>query len=274
MSAAAQTRDVSRPVPFATAFRGIFELSLEAMLWSRRTLFMAVLVGLPAVIALIYRIVLATGRVPPASPHDTLGYMIVTYEIGNALPLAALFYATALISDEVEGKTITYLLSRPIRREAILAGKFAAYLATTLSLALPAAVVIFFLLATTSGWRGVSLSVADLARDLGVIALTLVAYGALYTLMGVLLRRPLVPGLLFAYGWEWLYKLPGSLPRYTLTAYLRSLVSHRVAEEGLEGLFLQVLPVGTSLGVVVGASAVFLAAAFWIFSQREYVLPQ
>jgi len=77
MSAATQTRDVSRPVPFATAFRGIFELSLEAMLWSRRTLFMAVLVGLPVVFALIYRVVLALGRVPPISSRDLLAIVIV-----------------------------------------------------------------------------------------------------------------------------------------------------------------------------------------------------
>ena len=49
------------------------------------------------------------------------------------LPLAALFYATSLVADEVEGRTLTYLLTRPITRASILAGKFAAYLATTLT---------------------------------------------------------------------------------------------------------------------------------------------
>ena len=56
----------------------------------------------------------------------------------------------SLIADEVEGKTLTYLLTRPLRRPSILAGKFAAYLVTTLALALPAVVVTFFLLVPPS----------------------------------------------------------------------------------------------------------------------------
>jgi len=42
--------------------------------------------------------------------------------------LLALFYGTAIISDEVDNKTLTYLFTRPIRRETIILGKFAAYL--------------------------------------------------------------------------------------------------------------------------------------------------
>jgi ABC-type transport system involved in multi-copper enzyme maturation permease subunit len=35
-----------------------------------------------------------------------------------------------------------------------------------------------------------------------------------------------------------------------------------------------VLPSGQALAVLIGVSAVFLAAAAWIFSTREYVLEQ
>jgi len=68
--------------------------------------------------------------------------------------------------------------------------------------------------------------------------------------------------------------LPGYLPRFTLTAWLRSLIHHRPAQEGLAGLFQQVLPSGQALVVLVGVSIAFLAAAAWIFSNREYVLEQ
>jgi ABC-type transport system involved in multi-copper enzyme maturation permease subunit len=104
--------------------------------------------------------------------------------------------------------------------------------------------------------------------------LTLVAYGAFFALLGVLLKRPVIPGLMFLYGWELLANLPGYLPRFTLTAWLRSLVHHRPAQEGLSGLFQQVLPAGQGLAVLIGVSAALLAAAAWIFSTREYVLEQ
>jgi ABC-type transport system involved in multi-copper enzyme maturation permease subunit len=268
-------RDTSRPLPFAKGTRAVFDLSLEGMVWSRRTLLMGLLVWVPVLVAVAYRVVLASypaAGVPPAA--DIYAVIVAVYWIRNVLPLAALFFATALVADEVEGRTLTYLLTRPLTRASIFAGKFGAYLATTLALALPSVVVTFFVLISARGGSVVGASVGDLFRDAGVAALTLVAYGALFALLGVLLKRPVIPGLLFLYGWELMANLPGYLPRFTLTAWLRSLVHHRPAEEGLAGLFQQVLPVGQGLVVLVVASAAFLTAAAWIFSRREYVLEQ
>jgi len=266
-------RDLTRPVPFLRAARAVFDLSLEGMVWSRRSLLMVALLFGPALLALAVRIALT--RLPPrVGAFDLYGLMIAFVYVRNALPLAALFYATALISDEVEGKTITYLLTRPIQRVSILAGKFAAYLVTTLSLALPAVVITFFVLNTIRGWSGIGALVPELFRDMGVMILTLVVYGAFFTLMGVLLRRPVIPGLLFLFVWELLANAPGYLPRFTITAYLRSLIHHRPPDEGLAEIFAQVLPTALCLEAVGGMIVVFLAGAAWIFSTREYVLDQ
>jgi ABC-type transport system involved in multi-copper enzyme maturation permease subunit len=267
-------RDTSRPLPFATGARAVFDLSLEGMGWTRRTLLMGLLVGLPVLVSILYRLVANRPGVRVLPATDLYAVIVAVYWIRNVLPLVALFFATALVADEVEGRTLTYLLTRPLTRASIFAGKFAAYLATTLALALPAVVLTFFALQSARGWAAVGPAVGDLFRDLGVAALTLVAYGALFALLGVLLKRPVIPGLLFLYGWELMANLPGYLPRFTLTAWLRSLIHHRPAEEGLAGLFQQVLPVGEALTVLVGVSAVFVTAAAWIFSTREYVLEQ
>ncbi len=268
-------RDTSRPLPFATGARAVFDLSLEGMMWTRRTLLMGVLAALPILFAIVYRVVLAT---QPAAellpPGDLYAVIVALYWIRNVLPLAALFFATSLVADEVEGKTLTYLVTRPLTRHSIFAGKFTAYVVTTLSLALPAGVLTFFILLSTRGFAGIPPAVGDLLRDLGVMALALVAYGSFFALLGVLWKRPVIPGLMFLYGWELMANLPGYLPRLTLTAWLRSLIHHRPAEEGLAGLFQQVLPAGQSLAVLIGVSVAFLAAAAWIFSTREYVLDQ
>ena len=147
-------------------------------------------------------------------------------------------------------------------------------MATTLALSLPAIVVSFFLLATANGVAGIGAKVPDLFRDLGVMALALLAYGALFTFVGVLLRRPVIPGLLFIFIWEMLAYLPGWMPRFTLTAWLQSLIRHRPAQEDLSGMFGQVLPAALSLEVLTVATASFLALALWIFSRREYVMEQ
>jgi ABC-type transport system involved in multi-copper enzyme maturation permease subunit len=260
-------------VPFLPSARAVFGLSLEGMLWSRRSLVLGLLLGIPVLLAIAYRVVLAAHLPAEITGSDLYGYLVALFWVRNALPLAALFYATALIADEVEGKTLTYLLTRPVQRRAILAGKFAAYVVTTLCLALPAAVVTFFVLATSKG-ANVAASVPDLFRDLGVVSLTLVVYGALFALMGVLMKRPLIPGLLFLYVWELIANLPGYMPRFTVTAWLRSLVTHRPAGRGMSELFGQVLPADLSLMVLTGLTAAFLFLAIRIFSRREYVLDQ
>ena len=268
-------RDTSRPLPFLAGARAVFDLSLEGMLLSRRSLLMGLLVGLPVILAIVYRVLLAAdvpNRAVP--PLDLYAIVVAVYWIRNVLPLTALFHATSLVADEVDDRTLTYLLTRPLTRPTILAGKFAAYLAASLGMALPAGVLTFFILLTARGWSGVGASVPDLFRDLGVVALTLLVYGALFTLLGVLLRRPVIPGLLFLFGWELMANLPGYLPRFTLTAWLRSLIRHRPAQEGLAELFGQVQPTGLSLIVILVSTVVFLAAAAWVFSEREYVLDQ
>lgn len=271
----ASARDVTRPLPFRRAARAVFDLSLEGMIWTRRSILMAILVGMPVVFAILYRVVLSSSaRVQPVTPHDLYAVVVAIYWIRNVLPLAALFYATALVADEVEGKTLTYLLTRPLSRASIFAGKFAAYLVTTLTLALPAAVVTFLVVLSARGSAGVGPAVPDLLRDLAVMALTLLVYGAFFALLGVLLKRPVIPGLVFLYGWELLANLPGYLPRLTITAWLRSLVNHRPAQEGLAGLFQQVLPAEQAVPVLLVASIVFLFLAARIFSVREYVLEQ
>lgn len=267
-------RDTTNPLPFGRAARAVFDLSLDGMVFSRRSLLMALLVAAPAAFAILYRVLSATQGEPPLGPPDLYALMVAVYWVRNVLPLAALFYATSLVADEVEGRTLTYLLTRPLTRASIFAGKFAAYLATTFTLALPAAVVTFFVLMTAPQAPPLGPAVSDLLRDLGVMLLALVAYGALFGLLGVLLKRPVIPGLLFLYGWELLANLPGYLPRFTLTAWLRSLIRHRPAEEGIAGLFQQVLPADQALLVLAGVSLALLGAAAWIFSSREYVLEQ
>ena len=62
------------------------------------------------------------------------------------VPVLGVFYGTALIADEVEDKTITYLFTRPVPRGAVLIGKYLAYLACTALLVLPSVVLVFFLI--------------------------------------------------------------------------------------------------------------------------------
>ena len=66
-----------------------------------------------------------------------------------------------------------------------------------------------------------------LIRDFKILPVGAFAYGALFLLLATLLNRPLMWGLVFAFGWEsWVPTMPGNFQRVSLMSYLRALAPH------------------------------------------------
>ena len=165
--------------------------------------------------------------------------MIWLLYIRFIVPVLGVFYGTSLIADEVDDKTITYLFVRPIPRGAVLIGKYLAYLVCTTLLVLPSVVLVYFLVVPIGG-GSIGAAFPALVTDLGMLALGLVAYGALFAWVGARLKRPLVIGLVFAFGWEPAVLLfPGYLKRATIAYYLQALVPHAMPQDSAVSVLLQ-----------------------------------
>ncbi len=274
-----------RPPSFAAAAFRIFDLSLGEMLWSRRSVFMALLVGAPVVIAVIARAVWSLW--PSSSLHingdevsgaEMFGLMIWVLYLRFIVPILGVFYGTALIADEVEDRTITYLFTRPIPRGAVLVGKYLAYLASTVLLVFPTVIVVFLMLVPV-GNGSLAAMFPKLLADLGMLGLGLAAYGAVFGWVGARIRRPLVAGLVFALGWEPAVLLfPGYLKQLTVAYYLQALVPHAMpADSGLSAL-LQSFTELPTVASGVAALVLLTVAALWLAARtvesREYVLEQ
>ena len=268
----------------ASAVR-IFDLSLGQMLWSRRSVFLGVLVGGPVLLAALIRIVTATtpfwrlsingGRVGGPA---LFGLMIWLLYIRFIVPVLGVFYGTALIADEVDDKTITYLFTRPVRRGAVLIGKYLAYVACTALLVLPSVVLVYFLVVPLGG-GSIGASFPALLEDLGMLIIGLIAYGAVFAWVGARLKRPLVVGLVFAFGWEPAVLLfPGYLKRLTVAYYLQALVPHAMPQDSAVSILLQVFREVPPAATSVAYLAVIVALALWFSARaverREYVLDQ
>jgi ABC-2 type transport system permease protein len=267
---------------FATEATRIFELSLGEMLWSKRTIFMALVVGGPVLLSVIVRLLQESGipalrvngqRVGGAS---MFGMMIWVLFIRFIVPVLGVFYGTALIADEVEDKTITYLFTRPIQRGAVLVGKYLAYLVCTALVVLPSVMIVYFMMVP---FEQVGASFGLLVKDLGILAIGLAVYGALFALTGAVLKRPLVIGLIFAFGWEQVALLmPGYLKRFTLAYYVQALVPHAMPSDGptslLQAVFREVPSATTALFWLFCALAVSLFFAARAVERREYILEQ
>ena len=281
----------SLPAPpgyFASALR-VFDLSLGEMLWSRRTIFMLLVVGAPVVIALILRLLVFLGapfmdeeiREGGASVRMSgpaiFGLMIWVFYLRFTVPVLGVFYGTSLMADEIEDKTLTYLFVRPVRRGAVLLGKYLAYLVCTILVVMPSVVLVYLLVVPLRGSLGGSF--LDLLTDLALLSLGLAVYGALFAFVGAKSRRPLLMGLIFIFGWEQTaLAFPGYMKQFTIAYYLQSLVPHAMPRDGvislLQGFFRDNPGPVASLFWLGVIWAVCLALGAWTTERREYVLEQ
>jgi len=274
---------IRKPTLIATAVR-IFELSLGQMLWSRRSVFLALVAAVPVALAGLIRFAaFAEPRALPQINGERLdgavlfGLMIWLLYVRFIVPVLGMFYGTSLIADEVDDKTITYLFVRPIPRGAVLVGKYLAYFVCTALLILPSVVLVYFLLVPIGS--SIGRSFPSLVVDLGVLAAGIASYGGLFAWVGARLKRPLVIGLVFVFGWEpGVLLFPGYLKRATIAYYLQGLVPHTMPQESGVNILLQVFQeipaVPLSLAALAGITLVGVWLAARAAETREYVLDQ
>ena len=269
---------------FWQAVQRVFDMSLGQMLWSRRTVFMALATGAPVVIAALMRIIhemgLSSFRVNGVTvPGPVIfGFMIWLLYLRFIIPVLGAFYGTSLISDEVEDRTITYLFTRPVPRGAVIIGKYFAYLACTGLVVLPSVTAVYLLITSIAG-GSIGSTFLQLLTDLGLLAVGLAVYGAVFALIGALVPRPLVAGLLLIFGWEQVALIvPGYLRRFTIAHYLQALVPHAMPQDdtvtAIQSLFSQPPSVLSSLLSLAAIAVVALWMAARTVSRREYVLDQ
>ncbi|HTI42768.1 MAG TPA: ABC transporter permease [Vicinamibacterales bacterium] len=241
-----------------SATRRMLEITLGDMLWGRRAVFMAIAAGVPVLLAVVLRVAFASGSATVVvngsrlSTETMFGTAITLLYLRFIVPALGVYYGTSMIADEVEDKTITYLFVRPMRRGAIVLGKYLAYLVCVLAAVLPSAALVFFIMVPFANMGPL---VDTFVRDLEQLAVGIAAYGALFVLAGVTFKRPLVGGLIFVFGWEPIASaLPGYVGQLTVAHYLQA---------GTAGM----------LGLVLASAAAVLLAMRTI-EHREYVLEQ
>jgi ABC-2 type transport system permease protein len=277
----------SRPIPkapgyLASAMR-VFDLSVGEMLWSRRTIFMALVVGAPVLISLFLRALDTLGAPVFRVNGSTMagpaifGLMIWVFYLRFTVPVLGVFYGTSLIADEVEDRTITYLFTRPIPKGAVLVGKFFAYLACTLFVVLPSVVIVYLSIVPMRGSLGGSF--LDLVKDLALLAIGLAVYGAVFAFIGARFKRPLMVGLIFIFGWEQAaLAFPGYLKKFTVAYYLQAMVPHAMPNDGvvslIQGIFRETPSLAASLIWLTVILLVFLWAAAVSVERKEYILEQ
>lgn len=169
----------------------IFLQTLRSLLSGRRW---AVAAALDALVLIVVVILAAAGE--PGRDEKHLVDLFSNVVLPIVLPLIAVLFATEALGAEVEDGTLIYLTLRPQPGGSIVLQKFAAAALVTLVAVWAVSLGAFVVLTRGSG--GGAMLVAVLAAG----GLGAVAYTALFLLVGLLVRRALLVGILYVLLWE------------------------------------------------------------------------
>jgi ABC-2 type transport system permease protein len=260
---------------FLRAVGILFRAHLVRTFRTRRGYIVIALAALPVALAFLAEQV---SRLEGPFPHEALTGLVWLLLIQTIVPLTALVGASSVIAEEIEDRTITYLVTRPIPRPAILVGR---WLAAALPIALVLGLAAWLVVGSVhriGGEAGADWVAADLRGRVVVTAMLGGAvYSGLFAAAGALFKRPMLVGLAYVFVYEgFLGNLPGSSQASTVVFHLKSFLFWDAPglmgeiEEALLATTLAEPAAAVRTLVLVLASA--LALGSWRFARREYVL--
>lgn len=249
----------------------IASTQLGLLVRSRRAWACTGLMVLPALIAWI--VAASYQKATPSGLVTMLGWNAL---LQVSTPLASLLLGVAVVAEEVEDRTITYLFLRPVPRSALLYGRLAPAL---LWLAASAALGVALLSAAAAAAQGSDAGITNGAK-LPLLAATCAGttiYTVLYAVLGVHVRNAMIVGLGYSFAIEgFLSQLPGRNQLLTIQHHLRSLIAGTGDDswQRIDGFGTTSWePAGTAVSVLVAVGAAALLLGGWRLKRREYELP-
>ncbi len=162
---------------------------------------------------------------------DALQFIYAGFFQAFVLRLAIFFSCMTIFSQMIRGeileKTLHYYLLAPVRREVLAVGKYVAGLVATMALFLFCVTATYLLLFLPSRWAPEfflhGAGIPQLARYLAVSMLACVGYGAVFLLVGLYFKNPIVPALGIALWEGFNFVLPPLLQKISVIHYLSTL---------------------------------------------------
>jgi ABC-type transport system involved in multi-copper enzyme maturation permease subunit len=244
---------------------------------------MTLVTGVPvlcAVILFLFRGVVAKEGVTLESIFPQISFYLYLHFL---LPLTAVFVGSALIADEVDDRTLPYLLTRPVPRTHVLLAKALAAV-FTLGLLLFISLGLSYSIMMLPGGPGTWIThIPDLLQAAGVLLLGLIVYIPLFGIFGGVMTKPVLVGLLFTFGYEnTVAFFPGNIKLFSMAYYMHRLFPNVYMEnsQSVESKLLAILlppsPVSpaAALAVLLGLGILFFAAFSMLLSWKEFRLEQ
>ncbi len=232
--------------------RTIFGLFLRGLVTGRRAVALGVIALLPVAAAI-------AGTTGDVEPEIFWARLVQRLLIPVTAAFVAIVIGAGALADERDEGTILYLASTPLRRITIVTSAVAAAATASLLIVLPAT-----LAAGIISLRG-DISAAALGWPVLAVVVACIAYCALGALLAMVLRHPVVAGVLYILLWE------GTFATWTDTADYFSVGAYAraVSVEGVTRVTAPDISAAAALIILALASAAAAAAAAWRLARTE-----
>ncbi|MFN0207835.1 MAG: ABC transporter permease [Planctomycetota bacterium] len=230
-----------------------FALFMRRELPSRQMLILTLISLLPSGIYLIVRI---AGH--GLQFFETAGAPLIIHGPMTIIPI---FFSVAAFHEDFEQRTIVYLLTRPPSRTAYVIAKFlSAWLCAFIAVGV--GIVVLGLLSMWGRWQNTDYYFSLIGKLLFTSLLGTGVYTGLFLIFGLWLKNPVIFGLIFTAGWEWIAgNIPGKLQFWTASLYPKCLFIE-LADADPSAFFPEAepsVPIGGSLLPAAARRVVMLA---------------
>lgn len=275
---AAEAPPVAAPglVPSTEVFALVFAASVRELIRRRRLVFIGLAALLPLVLVLMWR----TWGMDQFGAAQVFSNLVGTVYLGGLVYLVGLAFGVPTVHDEVEGRTITYLFTRPVSKVAVYAGRVAAVQLLG-GAVLAASLVVCFAVMVVGNFSALTVEFVKIyVNHVWLILLATIVLTGLFSLFGIVFKRPLVWGFAYWVAWEGVVsKIPGRMQTWTLDFHLRNIM---MRDEDVQSSMFRALrdllvenpevSVTASVGVLLVALVAFALIGGWIFARKEYVI--
>jgi hypothetical protein len=246
----------------------ILRLEMRKNFFGRRALLLYLAAGFPLVMLSLLALF------PPAtSEMQNFGELTQIYAgvYGGLVLRTLVFFGCAwvfmnLFRGEVVDRSLHYYFLSPVRREVLVVGKYlSGLIATTVLFSITTAgtvLILFFGIMPSEASRHFfdGPGTGHLLAYVGITILACIGYGAVFLILGLFFRNPIIPGLLL-YGWEWInFLLPPGLKKVSVIHYLQSLAPVPMSE-GPFAVLAEPTPAWISVPSLLVFTAIVLALA-------------
>jgi len=243
----------------------IFSSFFKAGLRAKRTRVFILLALVPVLLTLLVRVI------EPKEIGGFFSHLLLSLYFQLLIPVLALFFGSSIVNEELDGKTLVYLTTVPVRRRAVLLGKYLA--AFMLGVLLIGGGFLLCFLAGFLTRLGEPEAWAQLGVFLGTALLALFCYASLFAALGAFMKKSILVGLFFVFGWESVVQyFPGVTQKFTIVHWIKSLLPVPPDRNSFLVFQLQPSPPLQSVLTLLVVGALFLWLAVFIFERKEYIL--